>query len=175
MAESSSSGSIHYFKDGSSSGNGGSNYSSSSICDNKQLSHPRPFDPGPSLPQALLWQIAASILLPLHMHVIAKGLAAAVGALDPPNEAFSGPERIIFDPRSAAAATDAAHSAYANTMATRGCAAAGTVCPGDLDVADGNFNSTNAADPVCGALIKGLGGDAFRSNMEVVVRIVACA
>ena len=135
----SSSGSIHYFKDGCSSGNGGSNYSSSSFCDNKQLSHPRPFDPGPSLPQALLWQIAASILLPLHMHVIAKGLAAAVGVLDLPNKAFSGPERIIFDPRSSAAANDAAHSAYANTMATSGGAAAGTVCPGNLDVANGNF------------------------------------
>ena len=119
----SSSGSTHYFKDGCSSGIGRSNYSSSSICDSKQLSHPRPFDPGPSLPQALLWQIATSISLPLHVHVIAKGLAAAVGAIDPPNEAFSGPERIIFDTRSAAA-----RSAYANIMATRGRAVAGTFC-----------------------------------------------
>ena len=107
----------------------------------------KPFDPEPQLPRALLGQIAANVILPLHMRALCKGLAA-VGALDMPDEPFSGPGRIICGPHTAATVTDAARSARAGVAAARGCAVAATICPTDFNIGtDSNcdFNANTAA------------------------------
>ena len=100
----------------------------------------KPFIPEPAMPRAELGQIAANVILPVHMRAVCMGLAS-VGGLDLPDEPFSGPGRIICGPPSATTTTDAARSARAGVAAARGCAAAAiaaAICPTHFYTTDGD-------------------------------------